>query len=79
MDPPKSANTDAEWKQSCREHWESQLGSSLEHVRIASAWGLLTLDRDHAAAVEVISAEGDEEDRERLRHVRERTRTVPEP
>lgn len=58
----------------CREHWERHLGSEIPARRMESAWGLLGLEPDHAAASSVVESEGEDRDRKRLGQARNRYR-----
>ena len=58
----------------CRKHWQDQLESTDSGRRMASAWGLVGMEPDHAGALEVIRNDGTEDDKKRLEQVRRRKR-----
>jgi hypothetical protein len=58
----------------CREFWESRLDSSDVAQRVASAWGLLSLDPEDKQALEIIRQDGSDNDRKRLEQDRNRRR-----
>ncbi|MCC2668569.1 MAG: hypothetical protein K0Q72_1040 [Armatimonadetes bacterium] len=68
------AIVEAAYNQLCREFWESHLTSTAAPRRVASAWGLLSLEPNHACAAAVIEQDGAPEDRNRLVRARNRSR-----
>jgi hypothetical protein len=58
----------------CRTYWQNHLGSDDAEERLASAWGLISLEPENPAAAEVIRHDGDPADRKRLEQIRNRKR-----
>lgn len=50
----------------CREHWLMSLDAGSPAARLSGAWGLLTLEPEHAGAAAVIARDGTDQDRARL-------------
>jgi hypothetical protein len=66
------AAAEGRYRELCRRHWESNLGSDDRGVSMASAWGLLGLDLAHAEAGGVIQQHGTAADLKRLTQMRGR-------
>ena len=58
----------------CREFWQNRLDSEEVSQRVASAWGLLSLDPEDKVAQENIKQDGSDNDRKRLEQDRNRRR-----
>jgi len=64
----------AHYKELCRVFWTARLDSTDVKTGMASAWGLLGLDIDHAGATRVINRNGSPADLKRLQQLRARAR-----
>lgn len=58
----------------CKEFWTGRLESADARVRLSSAWGLVGLEPNHPAALQVIRDDGTENDAKRLEQVRRKKR-----
>jgi hypothetical protein len=65
---------EARYKELCRAYWDAHLESPDVAVGLASAWGLLGLDSEHAQAVKLITRNGTAADHKRLQQLRNRAR-----
>lgn len=68
------AEAQAHYKELCRVFWSERLDSSDRAAAMASAWGLLGLDIDNAAAARLITRLGSPADQKRLQQLRNRAR-----
>ena len=66
------ALAEACYKDLCKEYWDGHLGSPDPAVGMACAWGLLSLDLNHAAAGQVIQQQGTPADQKRLTQLKGR-------
>jgi hypothetical protein len=64
----------AHYKELCRAFWSEQLESADLKCGMASAWGLLGLDIDHAGAQRLITRNGSPADLKRLQQLRNKAR-----
>jgi hypothetical protein len=55
-------------------HWEELLSSRDPQKRLDGARGLFSHDRSHARALEILTADGSDADRERIARARQRAR-----
>jgi hypothetical protein len=62
------------YKQLCQTFWSERLNSPDLRTGMASAWGLLGMDIDHAGAARVISRNGSPADLKRLQQLRGKAR-----
>jgi hypothetical protein len=58
----------------CVDHWEDLLTSSDPQQRLDGARGLFRHDRTHARALEILAADGNDQDRHRIAQARQRAR-----
>jgi hypothetical protein len=58
----------------CIDHWEELLTSPNRQERLDGARGLFRHDASHARALEVLSADGNDQDRHRITQARQRAR-----
>lgn len=56
----------------CRPFWEAHLNAEQREERLAAAWGLIGLEPNHPAAVEVIRKDGDLKAQSQLTSLRRR-------
>jgi hypothetical protein len=64
------------YKDLCRQYWDEHLASPDRAVGLASAWGLLGLNLNHAAAGALVQELGTAADRKRLEQLRGRARAM---
>ncbi len=65
-----------EYNRLCREFWEARLGDETVTVRVAAAWGLLSLDATDKEAQAVIQRDGTAQERKRLEQAQSRRRAM---
>lgn len=66
----------AEYNRLCREFWQARLDHPVPQVRVAAAWGLLSLDASDKAAIAVIVQDGTPQEKKRLEQAQSRRRAL---
>jgi hypothetical protein len=66
----------AEYNRLCRDFWLSRLEDPQPKIRIAAAWGLLSLDSSDRNAIAVITRDGSPQERKRLEQSQSRRRAL---
>jgi len=66
----------AEYNRLCRDFWRSRLDHATPQVRVAAAWGMLSLDSGDKTAITVITEDGTPQERKRLEQAQSRRRAL---
>lgn len=65
-----------EYNRRCKEFWDSRLESEDTQVRVAAAWGILSLDPTDKDAQAVIHRDGTAQEKKRLEQAQSRRRAM---
>ena len=65
---------EAHYRELCRAYWDEHLASTDSAAGMASAWGLLGLDIEHAGAARRILRDGSAADQKRFQQLKNRAR-----